>query len=168
MFLCFFFFWLLNNNSTSTVITSIERVKTTVPCRSTNSSTHSTISTLDSKPNIPVYTGLKSLLRTNLNFSEWIPSGKRFVAGLARGCFLFLDISSYISRHHKRRLLNDLIPNNETHTKHSWIWWKPSFYLRFAMATSPLYIVHISQLCCNLSRMLNLRFLIVLLFLFCC
>ena len=88
----------------------------------------------------PVYTGLKSLLRTNLNFSEWIPSGMRFLAGLARGFFLFLDISGHMSRHHKRRLLNDLITNDETHTKHSWMWWKP-FYLRFAMAASPLYIV---------------------------
>ena len=63
------------------------------------------------------------------------------MAGLARGFFLFLDISGHMSRHHKRRLLNDLIPNNETHTKHSWIGRKPSFYFRFAMAASPLYIV---------------------------
>ena len=58
----------------------------------------------------------------NLNFSKRIPSGKHFVAGLARGCpFFYTDINDQMSRHHKRRLLNDLSPNNETHTKHSWI-----------------------------------------------
>ena len=50
------------------------------------------------------------------------PVRKQFVAGIAPGCFFFYtEINGQVSRHHKRRPLNDLIPNNETHTKHSWI-----------------------------------------------
>ena len=80
-----------------------------------------------------------------------------------------------MSRHHKRRLLNDLSPNTETHTKHSWIFsenlficelsWQHSHSTQLRGATLKCPI---SQLFCNLSRLLNLRFLIVLLFLFCC